>query len=286
MGALYSDTAAPAPAPAPPRPNPVAAGAAVYAAAALLLGVAITYLALRTRAGQRLDEEAQRAVSGPQATVRLVLEALSWVSMGSVLLAVLAAMAWALLRGRYAHAMGALLMVGGAIATTELLKFRILSKPDFGLGHNNSLPSGHTTVVTSVALAGILVAPALTRTFLTVLGGVAATMVGTGTLIARWHRPADVVVALAVCAIWAAPALMLAGRFEPPTAGGARVQRPSHLLALLGAGTVGAIVVMLGVRPTQGRYGLVPAIVCLGTVGLASALCVGGFSRLVDRLSS
>lgn len=253
-------------------------------ALAIVLGAVVTYLALQTRTGQRLDDEAQRAVSGPPQTVRLILETLNWLSIGSVAVALLAALVWALVRRQVALAVGALVMVAGSITTTELLKFEILTRPDVGYGTNNSLPSGHTTVATSIALAGILVAPAVARTSLTVLGAVAATLVGAGTLVARWHRPADVVVALAVCAVWGALAVVLVEvtRRAPPLR--AVRHRPGYLMALLGVGTVAVIVLMLGIRPTAGRYGLVPAVACLAAVGLASAACIGGFSRLADRL--
>ena len=100
--------------------------------------------------------------------------------------------------------------------TTQLLKHAVLTRPDFGLGTLNSLPSGHTTVVASAVGASLLVAPRLWRPVIAVLGGFATTLTGASTIVAGWHRPSDVIAALAVSLIWTAGvALVLHGPAVP-----------------------------------------------------------------------
>ena len=90
------------------------------------------------------------------------------------------------------------------ISTTQILKDTILDRPDLGLGTLNSLPSGHTTVVASAVGAALLVAPGALRPLVALAGGFATTLTGASTIVAGWHRPADVMAALAVSLIWTA----------------------------------------------------------------------------------
>jgi membrane-associated phospholipid phosphatase len=64
----------------------------------------------------------------------------------------------------------------------------------------NSLPSGHVTLVASLGVALVLVAPRLLAPF-AVLAALAVTaLAGVATMLAGWHRPSDVVAALGVVA--------------------------------------------------------------------------------------
>ncbi|RQX13544.1 PA-phosphatase, partial [Micromonospora chalcea] len=126
--------------------------------------VLVWRFAVHTELGQWLDTVAltgnqigQDRIDGP---VDTLLNAMSVVS----LLAATAVIGFiALIRGRKALAVTATLLIAGANVTTQLLK-HFLVRPDFGIdperaAAGNSLPSGHTSVAASVAVALILVLP-------------------------------------------------------------------------------------------------------------------------------
>src|SRR6185503_11420074 len=140
-----------------------------------VLGLAATaYVALRTSRGLRLDQEATDAVSSPQVALYRLHEGLGWVTVGSVGLSLLACVA-----------------------------VDLVTRPDLGLGPN-SLPSGHTTVALSIALAAVIVVPSAWRPTIAMGVCAVATLVGVATVLGRWHRPSDVVAATFVCVVWAA----------------------------------------------------------------------------------
>jgi membrane-associated phospholipid phosphatase len=94
--------------------------------------------------------------------------------------------------------------------TTQLVK-ALLTRPDLGVdlersGVGNSLPSGHTTIAASVAVAFVLVLPAKARATGAVVAAAFTALAGVATLSAGWHRPSDAVAALLVVGAWAAGA--------------------------------------------------------------------------------
>ncbi|WP_439427339.1 phosphatase PAP2 family protein [Micromonospora sp. LA-10] len=177
--------------------------------------VLVWRFAVHTELGQWLDTVAltgnrigQDRIDGP---VDTLLNAMSVVS----LLAATAVIGFiALIRGRKALAVTATLLIAGANVTTQLLK-HFLVRPDFGIdperaAAGNSLPSGHTSVAASVAVALILVLPRKLRAAGAFLGAGYAAAAGVATLSAGWHRPSDAVAAYLVVGAWAAVAgLML-----------------------------------------------------------------------------
>ena len=253
--------------------------AAVAGLIALAVLVTTAYVALRTYGGQRIDREAMYAVSGPQETLAHVHEVLNTVSVGAVAVAVAGCMVLALVQRRWALSLAALVLVAGANVSTQLLKHELLSRTDFGLGTLNALPSGHTTVVVSLALAAVLVSPAWLRTPTTLVGACAATLIGVGTVVARWHRPSDVLAAVAVCVVWAAFALLVAASAGHGYRAGFVARGQGHWVALLGALTVGVLVVMGGIRPTGTPGSLDLVAGALSLIGLACALAVGWMSH-------
>src|SRR5207245_1071112 len=99
-------------------------------------------------------------------------------------------------------AVGAVLLIVGANLTTQLLK-SVLVRPVLGIdperaAAGNSLPSGHTTIAASVAVAVLLVVPAAVRGVSAVVGAVLTAAAGVATLSAGWHRSSDAVAALLV----------------------------------------------------------------------------------------
>jgi len=128
-----------------------------------VLGLAATaYVALRTSRSLRLDGEAMDAVSSPAQALYRLQEGLRWVSVGSVGLSILACVTLALVRRRFDLALAAVALIGGANVTTQILKYDLFTRPDLSQGPN-SLPSGHTTVALSIALAAVIVAPSAWR---------------------------------------------------------------------------------------------------------------------------
>lgn len=243
---------------------PIASAMAVVAIAALALMVRV---ALQSSRGQHWDNSAMKTVvAGRDAQLR-VLSVLGYVSIGAIAAVALGCLVVALLRGRASLAVGALVVIAGANGTTQLLKHTVFTRPDYGFGTLNSLPSGHTTVVASSVGAALLVAPSVLRPVVALAGGFATTLTGASTIVAGWHRPADVIAALAVSLAWTAlVALVLHGPRQPlgATVAGSLV------------GCVGAQVFLLaaGVRPSFGWDGFIRASLVLGAVTIVTVLFV------------
>jgi hypothetical protein len=211
-------------------------------------------------------------VAGREAELT-VLSLLGRVSIGAVLVVAAACVALAIVRGHARLAVAALVVIAGANLTTQLLKV-FLERSTLDVVAPNSLPSGHTTVVASAVGALLLVAPRALRLAVVVAGALAVTVTGASTVVAGWHRPADIVAALAVCVAWTAVGSLMVG--------GSRRSAPGVVVGSL-LGTAGALVLLvgIGVRPAYGWSGFGEAAVVLSALGLASALSVA----LMERIS-
>ncbi|MBQ0906331.1 phosphatase PAP2 family protein [Micromonospora sp. U21] len=217
---------------------------ALVLAAAFL---AVWRVAVHTEVGQWIDTVAltgnrigQDRIDGP---VDKLLNAMSVVS----LLAATAMIGFiALIRGRIALAITATLLIAGANVSTQLLKYG-LNRPDYGLDPEraavgNSLPSGHTTVAASVAIALVLVLPAKVRAVGAFVAAAYAAVAGVATLSAGWHRPSDAVAAYLVVGVWAALAglvLLITQRDRAQVAPG-----DAHRLAALLLGGAGVLALL------------------------------------------
>lgn len=238
----------------------------------MLLVVAI--VALHTGAGQRLDERAMRTVVAGRETELAVLSLLGRVSIGAVLAVSVVCVVLAILRGRVRLAVAALVVIAGANITTQLLKEVVLERSQLDVIAPNSLPSGHTTVVAGAVGAMLLVSPRAVRLLVVVAGAFAVMLTGASTVVAGWHRPADIVAALAVCLAWtAAGAIMAGGSHQPTSAVG--------LWSLAGAGCALVMLVAIGVRPSYGWSGFGEAAFVLGAITLATAFT----TALMERVS-
>ncbi|PWU44042.1 PA-phosphatase [Micromonospora globispora] len=275
----------------------------------LALAQAVAFLVVwrfgvHTRTGQWLDTVAltgnqigQDRIDGP---VNRMLNAMSVVSL-LVATAVIGFIA--LIRGRKALALTATLLIAGANLSTQLLK-HVLTRPDFGIdperaAAGNSLPSGHTAVAASVALALILVLPRTVRALGAFLGVGYAAAAGVATLSAGWHRPSDAVAAFLVVGVWAALAglLLLATQRERA----AVVEADAHRTAALVLGVGGALAVvaswlalswLVDLRDTAadelGHRALLvgyagSAAGIAGTIAVVAALLLAVVHRLVPR---
>ncbi|GIJ27284.1 hypothetical protein Vqi01_24460 [Micromonospora qiuiae] len=276
----------------------------VLALVQTLAFIVVWRFALHTGTGQWIDTV---ALTGNrigrdhiEAPVNRLLHAMSVVSL---LAATLMIGFIALIRGRVALAVAATLLIAGANVTTQVLKYA-LARPDYGVDPEraflgNSLPSGHTTVAASVAVALVLVLPPRVRPFAAVVGAGYAAAAGVATLSASWHRPSDAVAAFLVVGVWAALAglLLLTTQRKRAQVASADAHRLTALL--LGVGGLLAIAgcalalwllldqrtvpaAALGRRPLFLGYGGSAAGIA-GTMGVVMALVLSAVHRLVPR---
>ena len=200
-------------------------------AATAVFTVWLTYRALVTSTtGQRLDQfamvESMQAAPTSADRLRDLMQA---VSVPSIAVAVGVLAAVAITRSRPALAVAAAATVIGANVTTQALK-QWLVRPDLldlGSQNVNSFPSGHVTVVASLAAGALLVMPRRAQPTVAGLGVVATAVTAVGTVALGWHRPSDVIGAVGVVTAWTAiTAAWVSGRrstpavpstpFEPP----------------------------------------------------------------------
>ncbi|WP_162891368.1 phosphatase PAP2 family protein [Aeromicrobium sp. A1-2] len=241
-----------------------ALGVAVVAAVVLLATVRI---ALQSSRGQHWDNSAMTTVVAGNDAQLTLLSGLGYVSIGAIGLVAAGCVLVALLRGNLRLAVAAAVLIAGANITTQVLKRVLLDRPDFGLGVLNSLPSGHTTVVASATGAVLLVAPRVLRPVTAAVGGFATTLVGASTIVAGWHRPADVVAALAISLVWTGVlAAMIHGPRHPVTG--------TFVSSVVGCGSALVVLVAIGVRPAYGWVGFTQASLVLGAVTAVTVLFV------------
>lgn len=253
--------------------------AGVLVAAASAVGVWVLHrVFVLTAHGQAVDEAAlvgaRTRLWRLEGGANVVLDSVSAVAVLAAL-AVVAVVALAQRRVRLAVA--AVVLVGGALATTQLAKHVLLSRPDLDVTYalDNSLPSGHTTFAGAVSAAALLVAPVRLRPLVAVLGAAYTSAIGVGTLAAGWHRPSDAVAAMLVVLAWGALLAPLAG--GRPTAGVGSAGRAAAVVVLvtgavvgLGAAAAALAVTWAAVPPEPtGRLGQLVA-------GAGGALGVGG----------
>ncbi|WP_328822620.1 phosphatase PAP2 family protein [Micromonospora rubida] len=261
--------------------------------------------ALHTELGQWVDTVALTGNRIGQDTIATPVDRiLNTMSALSLLVATAVIGFIALIRRRVALAITATLLIAGANVTTQLLK-HFLARPEYGIDPDravagNSLPSGHTAVAASVALALILVLPRTVRVLGAFVGAGYAAVAGVATLSAGWHRPSDAIAAFLVVGAWAALAgLMLLvtqreqAQVEPADA---------HRVAAVVLGVTGALAVVSSalalswlvdlprVDPDQmGRRSLFvgyagSAAGIAGTMAIVAALLLAVVHRLVPRI--
>ncbi|MER6463797.1 phosphatase PAP2 family protein [Streptomyces sp. NPDC001228] len=113
-----------------------------------------------------------------------------------------------LARRRARLAAHGLVLMSGSAATALVLK-EVLPRPlldpayAVGLGAQNSTPSGHVTMATSLVLVALVVCPARLRYAAASVGVVVAVLTGYFVQCAGWHRPSDVLMGAALSLLWA-----------------------------------------------------------------------------------
>lgn len=267
--------------------------------------VVVWRAALHTEPGQWLDTVALTGNRiGQDRIAEPVNHILNTMSALSLLVATAVIGFIALIRRRVALAITATLLIAGANVTTQLLKHSLV-RPDFGIDPEraavgNSLPSGHTTVAASVALALILVLPRTVRVLGAFVGTGYAAVAGVATLSAGWHRPSDAVAAFLVVGVWAALAglLLLVTQREQAQVEPADAHRVAAIVLGLG-GTIAVVASALALSwlvdlpqldpDEMGRRSLFvgyagSAAGTAGTMAVVAALVLAVVHRLVPRV--
>jgi membrane-associated phospholipid phosphatase len=164
-----------------------------------------------TEVGQTADQALmEKAAALPVAVAHAAESVLSLFTIPFVLAVCAVPPLVAVLRRSPWHAVAALVLVGGANISTQVLKDHVFERPDLlALGAPNSLPSGHTTVVASVVLGLLLIIPSAWRRPAAVVGLTATLLVGLATIVAGWHRLSDVAAALLVSLAWTGVVLVV-----------------------------------------------------------------------------
>lgn len=181
---------------------------ALIAGGALGLAVVVP-ISVWTHLGQRADERSRWAVALPAQLREALWQWLEQVSVPLIAVVTLVLVGVALARRRPEQALAAVLLIGAANVTTQLTK-SLLPRAYYGIGVENTLPSGHMTVVTSLFAATVLVLPRVLRMPTVGIGSFVCTLAGASIVILRWHRPSDVVAAVGVCAFWYGVAVLVA----------------------------------------------------------------------------
>ncbi|GGB47200.1 hypothetical protein GCM10011492_42960 [Flexivirga endophytica] len=253
--------------------------AAVMAACAVVGMAVVVRYAIHSVTGFDHDQRMMLSLgTTPEAWSR-ILDLLGLVTDVSVAVCLAVCVVVAMLRRRWAVAVSAGVLIAGANITTQVLKYQVLQS----VSDRNTLPSGHTTVGLSLALAAVIIASHRWRALVTAGAAALATFVGAGTVAAHWHRPGDVLAAGMVCLGWAAVALAVAGGLQRRSP---NARRPGLLAgsSLVGVVLAGVLVVIIGVRPSFGIHDLPLAVVTLGLLGAMFAVVVGWVSVAVDRV--
>lgn len=171
---------------------------------ALLMFLGLTWGMLSTVPGQNLDNLSMESLVARVALIPDELSILpSLVSVPAVGAVSAVVGLIALLRRRPALALRALILVGAANLTTQILK-ELLARPNLGVSFllDNSYPSGHTTFAASIAVSLVLVAPRGFRSAAAVFGWAWTSLMGILVIALGWHRLADVIGAILVVAVW------------------------------------------------------------------------------------
>lgn len=204
---MTAPEALPAAEPAPPSPvGPARPLLSLLVAA--VCGAAVVLVArgaVGTASGQRLDQLTLSGSRNHDGLLSRIAElAVETVSM-PVIIALLALTAViALLRRRPALLLPLASLVLGANLTTQVIKHLLVSREVLGPGiepTTNSFPSGHSTLAATTMIALVLVA-GRARPLVAPLGLLWSGAAGIGTLVTGWHRPSDVIGAIAVSAAW------------------------------------------------------------------------------------
>ena len=165
-----------------------------------------------THTGQTLDAMAlEGSEIGSHYVSAHARRLLSVVSMPAAVVLVVTILVIGLLRRSHRRAVWAVVAVAGANLTTQVLKYQFLWRPDFNITERwdnaNTLPSGHTTMAASAAVALVLLSGRRWRALSAWAGALFTIAMGYSTLVCQWHRPSDVLAGILVPVAWGALAV-------------------------------------------------------------------------------
>ena len=254
-----------------------------------MLAAALYMLFVRTGLGQRIDDAtlqgraslSARSINSADSLLRTVsVVSVAILGGGIVLVAVL--------RARFVLAAAAAAVIVGATITTQVVKV-LLSRPDLMRGQpeidiGNTLPSGHTTVAASIAVAALLVAPRQLRGAVAVVGVLYTAAFGVATLTAGWHRPSDAIAAVCVAVGWGAlAAWLIVVRRAPAQGAGPATPFVSRLLVTAGGVVCAVIFAAVAVALFARRFGQLGAV-DLGRAYASAAVSIAGSVLLLVGL--
>lgn len=270
---------------------------AVLAALSTLVAVTVYVVAIRTHVGQRLDDVAfARRSIVTAATTRRTDRLLGTVSVASLFLVGGVIVLVALARRRASLAVAVGIAMSGAVVTSEVLKLRILTRPNLavvtGVG-SNTYPSGHASIGMVLSLGIVMVAPPDLRRAALVIGGLTATAFGTAVLSSGWHRPSDTIGGYCVALAWFSAVSCILVRLEhrPGARRPPETEPPTSRLVLACAGLGAFALLMFVLWKSLGATGLrtvvygAPYIAAIVAIDAAGLLVVGMF-YVLDRTSA
>lgn len=282
--------------PAAPAEAPLGLGTPLFGA---LLSGAVAFASWRffvaTRRGQLLDALALAGSNiGASRLDTQSQRLLEVVSVPTVAVMIAVVILIAVLRGRWLLGVIAALVIAGSNVTTQLLKYQVFTRRDLlgdGATLANTLPSGHATVAAAGALGLLLVVPPVLRAVTAATGAVTVTAFGYATLVNQWHRPSDVIAAVAVCLAWAMVGVFLIRVEQRFTTRPERRHRPGAVsvvlvaagIAALGIASAGAGVVW-GIEPSGADRTDQFIAYAAGAAAVTGIACVGlgAVLRLLD----
>lgn len=205
-------------APTEPSPRNGARLGAVAVAVLCAVGVwLVQQFAVQTATGQRLDDRLLDIVMDlAPGTWDTPADRVSEGLFGAAIIVTLAIGLSSLVQLRPDRLAVLAITVGGANVATQLLKHVIIERPAYTWTAPNSLPSGHVTMVASVAVMLVLLTAGALRALLVFVAAVVTFAASAAVMVAGWHRPSDVLAAVLVCGCFAALTVAAVGPHSRP----------------------------------------------------------------------
>ena len=240
------------------------------------IGVGSYLVGVQSAVGQQAEASVLGAAefsTDPPAPLNLV--SIPSVAVAIVVVGLVALAAYGIRRAAVVTVVPAL-----AVVASQLLKLRLLSRPElFELDAPNTFPSGHMTVFAVLVAALVWAVPAPARAVTALFGAALLSAAGWQLLGFGWHRPSDLLGALSLGVVAFAVACVIRparSRAVAPLVGPVGVG-----LALVGWLAVAAALILAGVAAARADADLMLRAGQVGVIG-ASALAVRAVSRLCD----
>lgn len=255
--------------------------AALRTMAASTAAVALLWLVfIQTLWGRRFGDRAWSGRSAlSQAARELNDTSLRSVTVTTLVAGCLALVFVGLLRRRVLVGLAGASCVAATTLTAEFLKRVVIDRPatpgELQELANNSFPSGHVSISTSLALAAIVVTPQRWRKPVGAVAALWVTFQAAGVLAAGWHRPSDAVAGYGVALFWAAFAVWVLARIGQAAPETTEVDSTGAMTVVM----LGVLVLVLsglavaafgdGSAATADRLPLVAANAVIDVVGVA-----------------